>query len=102
MPSSKTVYLEYAFIFDPNANLWSRLYEWEKDLADFFAANGLEAEPLSTIDGSSNKRIMMIKRIDQPTEKLVNTKGANIQKMLPESGPRNSTAVTSSIIRKLR
>ena len=73
------VFLEYMFIFEPKAS-WQRLYEFEKDLAKFFADHGLEAEVMRMIEGGSTRHALLIKKkevIEEPKplkEKPVSTK----------------------------
>ena len=62
--ASKTVILEYLFLFNPDAT-WAHLYEFEKSLADFFAAHGMEAEVMSTIDGARGRRVLYISKIQE-------------------------------------
>lgn len=64
-------------MFSKEDNLWNKLSEFEQDLADFFAAHGLEAEPLITMDGSQN--VMVLSKI-QAIPTLQNTKGVNLPK----------------------
>lgn len=61
--------LEYTFMFDPT-NTWQHGTQFEKDLGDFFAAHGFEANLVET-RGNSNRRIFYIERI-QAMPKLSN------------------------------
>ena len=62
--------LEYTFMFDP-VTTWQRGSQFEKDLSDFFAAHGYEANILETT-GNSNRRILYIEKIEiMPT--LINS-----------------------------
>jgi hypothetical protein len=56
-------FLQYSFIFDPSQS-WSHVYQFEKDLADFFAANGFEAELMKQVEGSSNQKVFILKKIE--------------------------------------
>lgn len=57
------VFLEYSFLFDPDTT-WDSLSSFEKDLADFFAAHGLEAEIIKMVEGQIGGRILWIKKMD--------------------------------------
>jgi hypothetical protein len=82
-----TVYLEYAFIFTKDSNIWNHLYEFEKDLAAFFSAKGLECEQVSTLEGSTGKHLLMIRKATSAVETLVNPKGVNLTNSLPNPKP---------------
>lgn len=56
------VVLQYTFLFDPS-QAWSHLHQFENDLADFFAAQGLESNILESVKGQSGNRIMELSRI---------------------------------------
>ncbi len=56
--------LEYTFIFDPAA-AWQNSYQFEKDLADFLLAFGLEAQTVKTVDGGNSRKILLVKRVDK-------------------------------------
>jgi hypothetical protein len=56
-------FLQYAFIFDP-AEGWSHAYQFEKDMADFFAAHGFDAELMKQVEGSSGTKVIILKKID--------------------------------------
>lgn len=54
--------ITYSFLFDPTTT-WSHLYEFEKSLSDFFAAHGMEAEVIKTVDGAMGTKVLAITRI---------------------------------------
>lgn len=56
-------FLEYAFMFEPTET-WSNIHAFERDLADFFAAHGLEAQVLKTVDGATGRRILFVRKIE--------------------------------------
>lgn len=76
-PTDKLLFLEYSFIFVPETNAWNNLGEFENDLSDFFAANGLECEVLVKIPGNGVKGVMLIRKIEEP-EVLQNKKGPQL------------------------
>ena len=81
-------------MFEKNANIWNHLYEFENDLADFLAANGLEAEPVVALSGSSSKRILLIKRLEEmPT--LVNQKGTQLSQTTAKKAQDSKSIVTN-------
>jgi len=92
--------LTYMFIFTKESNIWTNLYQFEDDLADFFASNGLEAELIKTVEGSSGGRMMLISKMDEG-EKLTNTKGVNIQKQLPEAVAQKSSVMVKQLTKKM-
>ncbi len=96
----KMVALTYTFIFSKSANLWNHVYQWENDLADFFAANGLEAEVISTVEGSNAGRMMIIKKLDMD-QFLTNTKGVNLQKTLPQGKAQKSAQIVTNLTNKI-
>ena len=55
--------LEYTFMFDPDAT-WQSGSAFERDLADFFAAHGREANWIETT-GNGARRILYIQKIDE-------------------------------------
>lgn len=55
--------LEYMFIFDPS-EAWSNGFQFERDIADFFAAMGFQAEVLD-VSGGSNRRVINLSKIEQ-------------------------------------
>lgn len=57
------VILQYTFLFDPS-QAWSHLNQFENDLADFFAAQGLEANVIPSVKGQNGVRIMELSKID--------------------------------------
>lgn len=54
--------LDYTFMFDPAAT-WQHAYQFEQDLADFFAAHGMEADKIRTVDGGVSRRVLYIQPI---------------------------------------
>lgn len=72
------VSITYQFIFSKHANIWQNVYDFEKDLSDFFLANNLEANVVQTVRGSTGGRIVWISKIEQ-TPKLMNMKGVNLK-----------------------
>lgn len=58
--------LEYMFIFDPDDAFRSGS-EFEKALAEFFGAHGLDASIIET-RGGSTRRILLITRTDDLTD----------------------------------
>ncbi len=57
------VALQYNFIFPPG-DTWAHLYEFEKSLADFFAAHGMEATVIRPIEGGSAGRTLIIEKME--------------------------------------
>ena len=57
------VLLEYMFLIDPDGT-FATLDQFEKSLADFFAAHGLEAEAVHTINTVNGRRMFIIKKIE--------------------------------------
>lgn len=55
--------LEYMFMFEPGST-WQSGVDFERDLADFFAASGYEANWITT-RGNSVKRVLFIQKIEQ-------------------------------------
>jgi hypothetical protein len=60
---SKLVFLKYAFLFDA-AESYSHLYQFERDLADFFKTKGFVAELPKMIEGYQGEKIILLKRVD--------------------------------------
>lgn len=58
----KIAVLEYSFIFDPS-DTWSSGYEFENQLADYFAAHGIEAEIVETA-GGTGRRVIFMQRME--------------------------------------
>ena len=82
----KMVVLDYTFIFEPDST-WSRLSEFEQDLADFFAAYGLQGERMDTMRGQPDKSIMIIKRVDKMFTDQVAEK--QLEQKAKEKGPQD-------------
>ena len=56
--------IEYTFIFEPSSETWQSGFEFERDLADFFAAHGLEANMVD-VTGGATRRVIYISRMDK-------------------------------------
>ncbi len=69
--------LKYVFIFKRSDNLWNSAFEFENDLKDFLIANGLDAEPIQTVEGNTVDRMLIIKKAEF-NQTLQNTKGPNL------------------------
>lgn len=64
MINNKMVLLEYDFLFNPS-EAWTNLSDFEKSLADFFSAHGLEAEIIKTVEGQVGKRILLVRKAEE-------------------------------------
>jgi hypothetical protein len=62
--------IKHMYLFDP-ASTWQNGSQFEKDLADFFAANGFEAQLIET-KGNATERVFFIQRIETNAPKLDN------------------------------
>jgi len=62
--ADRLAFLEYTFVFQPGAQTWQRGFEFEKDLADFLAAHGLEAKIIETI-GGTGRRVVLVEKMDK-------------------------------------
>ena len=60
----KLAFLEYAFIFDPDAS-WGNIYDFENDLGKFFKEQGLEANVIDAVRGHVGRRVIFITKIKQ-------------------------------------
>ncbi len=78
MKKTSMVSITYQYIFSKDANIWNNAYEFEQDISDFFAANGLEADVVTTVSGSTGNRIILIKKIDEVSI-LNNKKGVDMR-----------------------
>lgn len=58
------------FLFDPSEG-WSNGFQFEADLADFFAANGYEANLVQT-QGNATARVLHLAKIQEAIPKLDN------------------------------
>lgn len=58
----RLAFLEYTFIFDPETT-WDSGSNFERDLADFFGAHGLEAQIVETV-GGTGRRVLVISRAE--------------------------------------
>jgi len=56
------VFLEYAFLFEPDST-WSNIHDFEHDLADFFHSYGYEADVVDSIRGHVGRRVIFITKI---------------------------------------
>lgn len=95
------VSITYNFLFSKESNIWNNIYSFEGDLSDFFAANGLECEVITTISGSTGGRMLLIKKIEESDaeKKLINTKGVNLAKQLPEQRTQKTATIVKSLTR---
>lgn len=64
---SKLVFLKYAFLFDA-AESYSHLYQFERDLADFFKTKGFVAELPRMVEGYQGEKVILLKRVDKMIE----------------------------------
>jgi hypothetical protein len=56
----KLAVLEYTFLFEPEET-WQHLFQFEKDLTDFFKSKGKELQVVKTIEGATTgRRIVLI------------------------------------------
>ncbi len=78
----RMVMLDYMFIFEPDAT-WARLSEFEQDLADFFAAYGLQVEKMDTIRGQADKQVVIVKRLDKMFAADVAQQQAQVKQQSP-------------------
>jgi hypothetical protein len=62
--------LSYMFLFDPSEG-WSNGFQFEADLADFFAANGYEANLVQT-QGNATARVLSLTKIQEAAPRLEN------------------------------
>jgi hypothetical protein len=67
--AKQLAFLEYTFVFEPGAQTWQRGFEFEKDLADFLAAHGLDASITETI-GGTGRRVIFIEGMDKMADLL--------------------------------
>lgn len=82
-------FLEYSFLFDPREVGWQSLADFERDLADYFAANELEAQIMKTIDGQVGRRILFIKKalvVEPEPPKPPQPAGKQLDKMIRRIG----------------
>lgn len=76
--------IEYMFMFDPS-NTWQQGSQFEKDLADFFAANGFQCEVVETKGGSTKRVLVITKIVEQPTLTNQNAKQYDERRKQPGS-----------------
>lgn len=60
--AGKYAYLTYTFLFNADST-FQNLYEFEKSLTDFFAAHGMEAEIVKTVEGAGQGRILLLSKM---------------------------------------
>ena len=65
LAKQRLISVSFTLIFNKSENIWNNIYQLEGDLSDFFAANGLEAESVASIEGSGSNRIIMVKKIEE-------------------------------------
>ena len=98
--------LAYNFIFSKEANIWSNLYDFENDLNDFFAAHGLEAEIITTVDGSSGGRMMLLDKIQETSLGKLDNKDVNNATRLkpgnPQTSGKTTKQMTSALLKNLK
>lgn len=103
---SKMISLTYNFIFSKEANIWNNIYDFEHDLNDFFAAHGLECENITTVDGSSGGRMMLIDSIGDTSLGKLDNKDVNKATALNPAIPQKSGAMvkqmTSTLLKNLK
>ena len=58
----KLAFLEYAFIFEPET-AWANIYDFEKDLAKFLRASGLEGQIIDAVKGQIGRRVIFVRRL---------------------------------------
>lgn len=95
------VYFEYGFMFAKEANIWTRIADFEKDLADFLAAYGLVAEIVVPVGGNAGKGILLIKRLDNSMF-LTNPKGVQLTKELPKGKRQKSANVVKNLTARMK
>ncbi len=78
--------LEYTFIFDPSET-WSSGYQFEKTLADYYGAHGVEAEIIPT-QGGTGRRVIYLTAIQIPEAKPVKQETKPV-KIEPKTPPEN-------------
>ncbi len=88
--AKKIAILEYSFIFDPS-DTWSSGYEFENQLADYFAAHGIEAQIVETA-GGTGRRVIFMSRLNlmpkienKPNPQVTN----QIKKVQQQAPPKN-------------
>ena len=80
MANRKRAIAEYLFEFiDPVP--WRSSFEFERDLADFFGANGVEAEIVSLVEGYSGPKIISLTRSELLDPKQMMTQPVEVKKM---------------------
>ena len=59
--------IEYTFIFEPGSETWQSGFEFERSLADFLAAHGLEAQMVD-VTGGATRRVIYVQKMDKLDE----------------------------------
>lgn len=90
------VSITYQFIFSKDANIWNNITEFEQDISDFFASNGLECDIVTTVSGSSGGRIILIKKIDD-IRTLKNQKGVDTRNKLSKPSSTLTKGFTNQL-----
>lgn len=62
--------LSYMFVFDPSEG-WANGFQFEADLADFFAAHGYQAD-LVQAQGNTQSRVIQLSKIQEAAPPLTN------------------------------
>lgn len=98
--------LQYNFVFSKEANIWNNLYDFENDLFDFFAAHGIEGELITTVDGSSGGRMMLLDKIAETSLGKLDNKDINRATYLKPGTPQTSNKMakqmTSTLLKNLK
>lgn len=77
--AKKRAIAEYMFEFiDPIP--WGSAWEFERDLADFFSAHGVEAEIVSVIEGYTGPKIIALTRSELLDPKQLMTQPSEVKK----------------------
>lgn len=80
MAKSKKRFVEYLFEFvEPIP--WQSMYEFERDLGDFFMAHGVEAEVSGLMEGYAGRRIVTLTKTEVIDPKQLMTTPAEIKSM---------------------
>lgn len=92
MAKNKMISLAYTFLFDQNTNIWNSVYDFERDLSDFFSAHQLEAEAVNVLQGSGGNRMMFIKKMEDIDKLLNRPQAETMRQQLPTPGKAQSSA----------
>ena len=60
----KLVFLEYTFIFEAGSSTYQSIYDFERDIAEFFRAQNLEARIVDPVKGQLGRRIIFLSSAD--------------------------------------